>query len=207
MPENKQTYPPRPYIPVLFLIMVVVVAFFNLTLKDIIHIDFVQKGLSEKKEEMRNVSISTLLFEIESDASKTSSSCLCQAKTKLPSGKTVRVWLRSQEAYSYGHVLSCYGRFLANEDDDWGRSNDSQGIVGTVSIYKVIQIDNPRGLGAILVMFRELVLGALRPVRAKPAHFLRALLLPIELLLKNLSLMIYLLAQASRILLLCLGHI
>lgn len=166
--SSGKSFPPRPYMPWLFVVMVLVVVGLNLVLYRYIPISFVIAAQDSPALELESLSISTLELEIVADASVTETGYLVQAQTKLPSGQITKVWLSASDELYLGERVQVVGRFSANSsEDEWGRSNTARGIVGRIKIVRLLKRSDPQGLRAVLVHMRTRALEQIKPEQSE----------------------------------------
>lgn len=108
-------------------------------------------------------SVSTCRFEIRSDSRETSSGFRARARVMCENGLTGDVWVVLPQAVERGCVVSGIGRFMQNEDDEWGVSSRMQGIWGSVRLLRMKSCQQPRGLTGAIGNLRSWALEMLQP--------------------------------------------
>ena len=105
--------------------------------------------------ELNASSITTWTFEALSDASPSTSGYRCRARAYQKGCSSGDVWLTTQEALRRGDMICGVGRYRANGDDDYGRSNRQQGVWGSVIIVRTQRTGRRQGLTALPLAVRE----------------------------------------------------
>ena len=105
--------------------------------------------------ELSSSSISTWTFEALSDASPSTSGYRSRARAYQKGCSSGDVWLTTQEALRRGDMICGVGRYRANGDDGYGRSNRQQGIWGSVIIVRTQRTGRRQGLTAFPLAVRE----------------------------------------------------
>lgn len=171
--QSQLSYPPRPSVPPIFLVMLAVLVFEYLLLYGYIQVSVVNELIEAPAQELVHCSMSTLEFEICDDASVSDTTWLAKAKVVLPSGVSTKVWLRCPEEVGLGQRLVCIGRFRQNDNSEWGISNRAQGVSGSVKVVRTKSVRDASGVYGALIQLRCSVLDTIQPDQS-PARALLA---------------------------------
>lgn len=171
--QTATAFPERPYVPPVFSLMLLLVVVLNLLLYRYISLAPIVAWQDRCPEELSHLSMSKLTFVCEADPTPTDSGYLVMASTVLPSGLETQVWLSLADEVELGERLVCVGRFSANDESDWGRSDCAKGIAGRVKVMRITKRIKPSGLASVLPNIRSWVLGAINPGQS-PAQALLA---------------------------------
>lgn len=87
----------------------------------------------------------------------------CHARAEGPDGEQTEVWLSVPDGVGLFDRVRCVGRFSPNGDDDWGRSNAAQGIVGRVKVVHLADDLRPDGPLGLVLAWRRTCLDRLDP--------------------------------------------
>lgn len=182
------TYPERPFVPPIYICMLLAVLIANLVLYRFINLPLVSRMQDAASLELSDLSISSLEIEITADATKTDSGYLALASCVAPSGTKTKVWVSSSKEYVLGTIVRCVGRFSANDESDWGVSNRARGIAGRIKVVHELSLTKVEGPKAYLISFREALLKLINPSKNEPRALLAGVLLARRTELKQMGL-------------------
>ncbi len=94
----------------------------------------------ECAEALRGTSISAFSFQVEQDMGHSSSSWTARASVYRDGSRLGSVWLLNKEQLNKGDTFTCVGRFSELGDDEWDQSLRLQGVCGSVSVVKTLQV-------------------------------------------------------------------
>lgn len=149
------SWPPRPFVPKLLLLMFGFVIIEYCILYGFIKTSYFDELLDAPANALRKTSMSKLEFEVISDATKTNLAWLVLAQTQVSDGSRVRVWLSSSDELKLGQVLTIIGRFTSNDSSDWGVSNRARGIAGRVKVVRLITSQDTSSPWKLLISLRQ----------------------------------------------------
>lgn len=131
-------------------------------------------SVARVSEALASSSVSGWRFELVGDMSPTTTGTWrgrARAEGEACSGY---VWLTSPDELLMGDRIRCFGRFLPNADDEWGRSSAAQGLSGSVRVVLATERDEPEGLALLARRVRWAALDVLRPGESDSGALLAA---------------------------------
>lgn len=125
-------------------------------------------GQREAVGSLSTTAVSSLRFELVSDAKATEGGFRYTARTRVGS-RHCKVWLTTTEHLERGSALQGVGRFAQLNDDSLGRSAWAQGFCGRVRMVRIRSSASARGLTGLLQATRRAALETIEP-QSRPSR-------------------------------------
>lgn len=114
-------------------------------------------------QSLASSSMSRWSFEVVNEPSATDTGYRCRARASKPGSPAGDVWLVTKEAFERGTVLTCIGRYHALSYDAYGTSSWCQGVRGSVTTVRVLDMRRCRRLTRFMQDVRVWVLNRIKP--------------------------------------------